>query len=194
MMKRGQRALQSEKQLHLLDTTRSLFLKQGLLSVGMHEIAQGSGISKRTIYQLYDSRDALTAATILHDFEVWNEWFFDAVRERVRAGATMLAAFHEVLRLYSHGPDFYGCLFARVMLAPGMLSDTARNAAISCTEHLHNFFLDQLRKSRVPDKNSTARLQTVYTLLLLSGATRGLPGNFEKNLARDARKFVEETL
>ncbi len=178
------------KRLQLLDAARDLFLKEGFFTVAMNKIACNAGISKKTVYHFYNSREALIAATVTHDFEAWNEWFFDAVREHAKSGATMIDAFYKVLGYCTEAPEFRGCLFARVLFAPDMTDDTVRAAAIACADHLYTFFHSQLRKAGVQDSGRAARLQTVYVLLLLGGITRALPGNIGTQLARDARRFA----
>ncbi|OQB31374.1 MAG: regulatory protein [Candidatus Hydrogenedentes bacterium ADurb.Bin179] len=180
------------KRLHVLEAARELFLKQGFAEVAMDKIARKAGISKRTVYQICGSRNALIAATVTHDFEAWNEWFFDAVREQAKTGAAMLDAFHEVLGQCVEAPGFHGCLFARVMLSPDMADDTVRDAATACAVRLYTFFYDQIRRTSAPDTGAAARLQTVYLiLLLLGGTTHRASGTLGKQLARDARTLLE---
>ena len=180
------------KHLLVLEAARDLFLKQGFAEVAMDEIARKAGISKRTVYQMCGNRNRLIAATVTHDFEAWNEWFFDAVREQAKTGAAMLDAFHEVLGQCVESPGFHGCLFARVMLSPDLADNTVRDAATACAVRLYTFFYDHNRKTSAPDTGAAARLQTVYlVLLLLGGATRRTSGDLGKQLARDARTFLE---
>ncbi len=46
----------------ILATTRTLFYGHGIQATGVGELAEVAGVSKRTLYQLFESKDALVAA------------------------------------------------------------------------------------------------------------------------------------
>lgn len=186
-MKKTNNTTRSVKGRQLLDTARELFLAQGFLSVKVSDIARQSGLSKRTVYRLHESRDQLTAAVITYDFEAWEEWFFDAVDQRRKAGESPLESFHAVLALWARSGDFRGCLFARVLLSGDMMPESARKAAASCAGGLHEYFLEQAAGLRTVARASFARAQLAYTLLLLGGAARELGEEFRDGLAGDMR-------
>lgn len=54
---------------NILDTSKDLFLRQGFKTVSMDDIAQTLGISKKTIYQHFSSKDELVEASLnyIHD-------------------------------------------------------------------------------------------------------------------------------
>ena len=158
-MKKTNETTASAKGRQLLQTARELFLTRGFLAVKISDIARQSGLSKRTIYRLHESREQLIAAVITDDYEAWEEWFFDAVDQRRKAGESLLAAFHAVLALWTRSPDFRGCLFARVLLAGDMMPEVTRRAAASCAQRLLDFFQEQAANSRMPDRASFARTQ-----------------------------------
>lgn len=184
-MKKTNETTASTKGRQLLQTARELFLKWGFLAVKISDIARQSGLSKRTIYRLHESREQLIAAVIVHDFEAWEEWFFDAVDQRRKAGESLLAAFHALLALWTRSPDFQGCLFARVLLAGNMMPEVTRRAAAVCAQRLLDFFQEQAAYSRVSDRASFARTQLAYTLLLLGGAAGELGEEFRDGLVED---------
>ncbi len=190
-MKQKGDAKASMKRVQALEAARSLFLVRDFFSISMDEIADSAHLSKRTLYQMYDNRDALTAAAVTHDFENWQEWFFDAIREHATTTADSLTAFHEVLRLWMEDPDFHGCLFARVILAPHPFPEAVRAAAAPCAARLYEFFREQARKSGMSGSDAFARMQLVCLLLLLGDATRELGADFRTHLAQDARSFTE---
>jgi TetR/AcrR family transcriptional regulator, cholesterol catabolism regulator len=50
----------------ILEAATEMFLKQGIRSVSMDDVARATGISKRTIYEHYQNKDELLAQCILH--------------------------------------------------------------------------------------------------------------------------------
>ena len=191
-MKKRPDLKKNPKHQRLLDAARSLFLKNGLLATGIDEIARTSGLSKRTVYKFYDNREALSAAVILHDYDCWHEWFFDAVAERTRTADSALAAFYEVFRLWTGAPEYHGCLFARVLLAGDMMSEQAFLAAKSCLDRLQPFFLEQARKEGPKNKDAFVRSQVIYVLMLLGGAYRSLEGAPREHLIQDVQSLFKK--
>lgn len=170
----------TSKHAQLLDAACGLFLTHGFYAVNMDAIAQASGLSKRTIYRLHNSREALTAAVIRHDFDSWREWFFDAVRAQPGVTGAGLKGFYAVLRLWVETPDFTGCLFARVTLAGDTMPEETRQAAQACADTLHQYFSSQARKLGMNDRETFARAQMLHLLVLL-----GRPGS-----ASDSRQHL----
>src|SRR5689334_4408118 len=58
----GRAAARAEMQERILQTTDRLFYQQGIRAVGVDTVAAEVGISKRTLYNYYASKDALIAA------------------------------------------------------------------------------------------------------------------------------------
>ena len=55
-----------QTQLRILNAAFGLFWRQGFLRVSMDDIAARAGITKRTLYQHFTSKDDLMAATLAH--------------------------------------------------------------------------------------------------------------------------------
>lgn len=53
---------------HILHTATELFLDQGFKSITMDDIAQGMGMSKKTIYSHYSNKEAIVEASAIHLF------------------------------------------------------------------------------------------------------------------------------
>jgi AcrR family transcriptional regulator len=60
-------ALQTRQQI--LQQAHRLFRKSGFFRTGMDEIAEASGVTKRTLYHHFDSKDALLAAVLTAQHE-----------------------------------------------------------------------------------------------------------------------------
>jgi AcrR family transcriptional regulator len=54
----------------ILDAAYGLMWRQGFLRVSMDEIAERAGVTKRTLYQHFPSKDDLLAATLAHSSEL----------------------------------------------------------------------------------------------------------------------------
>ena len=65
-------AAKAEMQERILQTTDRLFYQQGIRAIGVNTVAAEVGISKRTLYNYYPSKDALIAAYLSRRFRP--EW------------------------------------------------------------------------------------------------------------------------
>ncbi len=64
----------NEKILH---ASTDLFFSKGIKSVSMDDVAKSVGISKRTLYEHYESKDALLVACIESIFKQRNSWMYE---------------------------------------------------------------------------------------------------------------------
>jgi TetR/AcrR family transcriptional repressor of mexJK operon len=58
----------------ILDAARDVFLERGYTSATVDEVASAAGVAKRTIYNLYDDKDALFTSTILRSIAIADEF------------------------------------------------------------------------------------------------------------------------
>ncbi len=58
-----------DQKLQILEASSQLYMKHGIRSVSMDDLARHLGISKKTIYQYYENKDALVTAMILSHVE-----------------------------------------------------------------------------------------------------------------------------
>ncbi|GAA4192435.1 TetR/AcrR family transcriptional regulator [Microbacterium oryzae] len=59
----------------ILDAATTLFYERGIHAVGVDAVAAGSGVTKRTLYDRFGSKDALVAAYLRRrDEEWWARW------------------------------------------------------------------------------------------------------------------------
>lgn len=56
--------LSEQKRLHILDAAEQLFYDKGVTHTSMDEVAKTAGVSKRTVYNHFDTKDALFSAII----------------------------------------------------------------------------------------------------------------------------------
>ncbi|GAA3366506.1 hypothetical protein GCM10017744_073820 [Streptomyces antimycoticus] len=58
----------------ILDTAAELFYGQGINAVGVDLIAKRSGVTKKTLYDRFGSKEALVAAYLRERDERWRAW------------------------------------------------------------------------------------------------------------------------
>lgn len=65
--------LSEQKRLHILDAAEALFYEQGVENTSMDQVASRANVSKRTVYNHFDTKDALFNAIITRMQNALNE-------------------------------------------------------------------------------------------------------------------------
>src|SRR5215831_4878525 len=112
----------------ILQTTDRLFYLEGIRAIGVDTIAAEVGISKRTLYNHFPSKDALIAAYL--------ERRFVHARPSDKPPAEQILATFDSLERRFAAKDFRGCPFVNAVaeLGPDDEDRTFRNIAIAFKE------------------------------------------------------------
>jgi len=104
----------SRTQTHerILDAAYGLFWRQGFLRVSMDEIAARAGITKRTLYQHFRSKDDLMAAALEHSGELAMQRM--RMFHRPDKPLEMIETFFAELAAWAAKPHYSGGGFTRV--------------------------------------------------------------------------------
>src|ERR1700737_1518288 len=150
----------------ILETADRLFYLRGIRAVGVDTIAAEIGISKRTLYNHFPSKDELIAPYLAARF----------VQPRPSdkpAAEQILGTFDSLERRFSNR-DFRGCPFVNAVAELGPEDRSGKKIAIAFKESRRVWFRDLLMQLDVADANDLAPQLT----LLVDGATA-------QDLARD---------
>lgn len=155
----------------ILQTADRLFYLQGIRAIGVDTIAAEIGISKRTLYNHFPSKDALIAAYL--------------ERRRAQpppsappASATtaleqILATFETLERRFA-SPDFRGCPFVNAVAEVGQEDRAVKSIAKAFKESRRLWFRERLTQLGVTEADALA----TQLVLLVDGA-------IAQNLVRD---------
>src|SRR5262245_2882360 len=94
----------------LLDTAAALFYREGIGTTGVDRISAEAGVSKRSLYQHFASKDALVAAALADHGPAILERYIPVHDSDASARQKILSVF-DALRTWSQAPDFRGCPF-----------------------------------------------------------------------------------
>ncbi|MBX3380291.1 MAG: TetR/AcrR family transcriptional regulator [Phycisphaeraceae bacterium] len=96
----------------LLDAAGELFYAHGISAVGIDRIIAKAGVAKMSLYNHFDSKDALVAAWLERKHTEWMAWLRTTV-EKSRPAVRPLALF-DALDQWFHTKEFKGCAFINV--------------------------------------------------------------------------------
>jgi AcrR family transcriptional regulator len=150
----------------ILATANELFYREGVRAIGVDTVVERSGVSKTTLYRLYESKDALIAAFAAERYRLnWERW--DRIEEQHADDprAFLEALLSEIARQIGD-PAYRGCPF--VNLATEFPDDNhpGRIAARAMKEELRARLATIVAKLGVGDPNRVASQMA----MLINGA------------------------
>jgi AcrR family transcriptional regulator len=160
----------------ILETADRLFYLQGIRAVGVDTIAAEIGISKRTLYNHFPSKDALITAYL--------ERRFVAPRPSEKPPAEQILATFDSLERRFSAKDFRGCPFVNAVAELGSEDRSVRRIAVAFKESRRLWFRDLLVLLDVADAEGLA---TQLTLLVDGSIAQDLVRN-DPAMARAAKQ------
>ena len=150
----------------ILETADRLFYLQGIRAVGVDTIAAEIGISKRTLYNHFPSKDALISAYLARRFVAPRTSDKSPVEQ-------ILGTFDSLERRFS-AKDFRGCPFVNAVAELGSEDQSVRKIAVEFKESRRLWFRDLLLQLGVTEAEALA---TQLALLV--------DGSIAQDLVRD---------
>ena len=169
-------------QERILDTADRLFYGQGIRAVGVDTIAAEIGISKRTLYNHYPSKDALIVAYLtrrLRPLDVTD----------APPAAPILGAFEHLEQAVAHS-SFHGCPFVNAVAELKEAKHAANRIALDFKEQRRLWFRDLLRCAGAAEVEALS-LQLV---MLIDGAIAAALVRHDPAVARSAREAARVLL
>ncbi len=102
---------QSERREHLIDTAIALFAERGYHATGIDTILAKAGVSKKTLYRHFRSKDELILAALKKYDGLFRNDFMRQVEARAQGPRARLLAVFDVAGGWFEQNNFYGCIF-----------------------------------------------------------------------------------
>jgi len=166
----------------ILETADKLFYLQGIRAIGVDTIAAEIGISKRTLYNHFPSKDAL--------IEAYLERRFVRPLPSDKAPAEQILATFDSLERRFAAKDFRGCPFVNAVAELGAQDKSVRKIALAFKESRRIWFRDLLNQLGVADADGLA---TQLTLLVDGSIALDLVRN-DPAMARAAKEAARVLL
>src|SRR5438477_2156598 len=135
-------------QARILETADRLFYEQGIRAIGVEMVAGEIGISKRTLYNHYPSKDALIAAYLsrrLIELKITDQPPLEQI----------LGAFDRLERAVASG-RFRGCPFVNAVAELGQEVREASKLAVAFKERRRLWFRELLSRLGTADADGVA--------------------------------------
>jgi len=165
----------------ILETADRLFYLQGIRAVGVDTIAAEIGISKRTLYNHFPSKNALIAAYLAGRFKQVPASDKPPVEQ-------ILGTFDRLERGFA-AKGFRGCPFVNAVAELGAEDRSVKKIAIAFKESRRIWFRDLLMQLEVADANGLAtQLQLLVDGAIATDLVRNDPS--AARAAKDAARVL----
>jgi len=166
----------------ILAAAGKLFYRRGIRTVGVDAVAAEAGVSKRTLYNHYPSKDDLIAAYLTAQFR-------HIAPSDAPAREQILGYFDRLEHRFADG-NFRGCPYVNAVTELGDPKHPAAGIAAQFKEQRRQWYRGLLERIGVSDPESLAtQLQLLVEGALASALVRGDP-----KVARAARAAAEVLL
>lgn len=171
----------------VLDAASELFYERGIHAVGVDLVAETAGVTKKTLYARFGSKDALVVAYLQGRDRRWREFLEDFVASSDRAGTDRPLVVFDAAAAWSdeHSPRGCSAINARAETA-----DLAAPVAREVTRQkvwLLGVFADLCRDAGVADPEGVARMLMLFyegAIVTVGTATFGEPFAVAREAAR----------
>lgn len=170
----------------ILDVASELFYARGLHAVGVDSIAAESGVTKRTLYDRFGSKDQLVAAYLQARDRRWRARVDAAVKAETDPERRVLAPFDAMEAWLAEGAD-RGCAFVNAFAELDDAGHPGRAVIDDEKRWLRELFARELETAGVPDAPGLA----LQLLVLHEGALVAHSVAAEPAASRSARAAAE---
>ncbi len=155
----------SDVRERILETAEDLIYRNGINATGMDFLVKTSGISRKSIYKYFGTKDELVAEVLKQRDERWMNWFKSEV-EKVDSPEARLLQIFSVLKGWFQSNGFRGCAFINTAGETGDPLDPVRLVAKEHKEKMLAFVLGICQQYGAVDPEALAR----QFIILIDGA------------------------
>lgn len=171
---------------HLIQTAVTLFARNGYHATGIDTILAAAGVSKKTLYSHFRSKEELILA-VLRDYD--GRFRNDFMRQVERAASTpqgRLLALFDVAEVWFCGDRFYGCMFVNAIAEYSNRQSAIRTACQEFKQLLRGYVQELAEQAAAKDPAALAD----ELALLLEGATVTAQVSAQPEAAKTARRVA----
>ncbi|MGW2716081.1 TetR/AcrR family transcriptional regulator [Streptomyces sp. NPDC001492] len=139
----------------LLEAAAALTYREGV-AVGVDALCKAAGVSKRSMYQLFESKDELLAASLEQRASAYAATLLPAPDDDRPPRARILHVFERV-ESEADAPEFRGCRYLAVQIELKDQSHPASRVAHRVKESLTGFFRAEAEQGGASDPDLLAR-------------------------------------
>ena len=175
---------------HLIKTAIHLFCEHGYHATGIDRILSEAGVSKKTMYVHFRSKEELIYAALQqHDGQFRNS-FMKAVEDAGETPKKRLLAIFDVAEAWFEDNNFFGCMFINAIGEYAEKDSPVRDISKQFKQMMWNYVAGLAREAGAADADALAD----ELCLLLEGAIVTAQVAGKPDAARTARKIAQRAI
>jgi AcrR family transcriptional regulator len=174
----------------ILATANELFYREGVRAIGVDTVVERSGVSKTTLYRLFESKDALIAAFAAERDRLNWEWWDRIEKQHPDDPRALLEALLSEIARRIGGPAYRGCPFLNLATEFPDDNHRGRVAARANKRELRARLATIVAKLGVGDPN---RVASQMAMLINGAYATGIvakPADLRRDLIDAAMKLL----
>lgn len=174
----------------LIAAGQRLFCREGVHATGIARLLAEAGVSRKTLYERFGSKDRLLQEVLVREGEAWRRWFAEGLARTDETPRARLLAVFDLLGAWFAQPHFYGCAFINAVAEHDKAATPLQKLAISHREDTNALLLPLARQAGAPDPNRLVEKLS----LLMDGAIVTAMVTCDAGAAAHAREAAEDIL
>ncbi|MCP5381243.1 MAG: TetR family transcriptional regulator [Kordiimonadaceae bacterium] len=151
---------------HLIETAITLFCEHGYHATGIDLLLDRAGVSKKTMYQHFRSKEELIYAALRQYDGVFRNNFMKAVEAAGKTPKEKLLAIFDVAHTWFNDNKFFGCMFINAIGEYSEKDSPIREISRQFKQLMWNYVAELAKEANVKEPEKLAN----ELCLLLEGA------------------------
>jgi AcrR family transcriptional regulator len=175
----------------ILATANELFYREGVRAIGIDTVVERSGVSKTTLYRLFESKDALIAAFAAERNRLSWEWWDRIEEQNAEDPRALLEALLSEIARRIGGTGYRGCPFLNLATEFPDENHPGRVAARANKEEMRARLATIVAKLGVGDPDRVAsQIALVINGAYVTGGLMANPADLRGELVEAAMKLL----
>ena len=175
---------------HLINTAITLFCEHGYHATGIDRLLSTAGVSKKTMYQHFRSKEELIYAALRQYDGVYRNNFMKAVEEAGSTAEEKLLAIFDIAEAWFQENSFFGCMFINAIGEYSEESSPVRDICKQFKQQMWDYIHNLTKEAGAT--NSTELADEIC--LLLEGAIVTAQVSQKAGAAKTARKMARQAI
>jgi len=183
--KRGERSRTPAAE-RILRSASEMFYRKGIRAVGVDSIAAEAGVTKKTLYEKFGSKDELVAAYLRARDERWGGWIVEFVEGRGGSATERLLSTFDALEEWMERENYRGCGFVNAAAEFPDADHPARAVVLEQKRWMRGYLAELATEAGAEDPVDLAE----RLLILHEGATVASSLGVSPEAVRKARQIA----
>lgn len=147
----------------LLIAAQHLFCRYGVQGTGVARVLKEAGVSRKTLYERFRSKDELVRAVLEREGEEWRTWLSQGIISLGGSPKDRLLGVFDLLETWFSQDTFYGCAFINAVAEHDKITIPVEDAVRRHRALTDEILMDIAREAGASDP---ARLVRALSLLI----------------------------